>query len=125
MVRGVLVRGRLVARNRALGPLRQFRRARWLARLSLVSRPTRSRLSGVALARFPRGGGRACLRIRMRTRRRGAPVGTIKVLGGRGPAAALRGGGRFRFTGLRPTGRLQARLAAPRPLPNACAHLRR
>jgi hypothetical protein len=124
-VRGVVARGRLVARKRGLGPLRQFRRARWLARLKLVARPARARLSGVALARFPRGGGRACLRIRMHTRRRGAPAGTIKVLGGRGPAAALRGGGRFRFDDLRPTGRLRARLAAPRPLPDACAHLRR
>jgi hypothetical protein len=123
--RGVVVRGRLIARKRGLGPLREFRRARWLARLSLVSRPARARLTGVALARFPRGGGQACLRIRMHTRRRGAPIGTIKVLGGRGPAAALHGRGRFRFSDLRPTGRLQARLAAPRPLPNACARLRR
>ena len=124
-VRGVVVGGRLVARRRGLGALRPFRRARWVARLGLVARPARARLTGVALARFPRGGGRACLRIRMETRRRGAPVGTIKVLGGRGPAAALRGSGRFRFNDLRPTGRLQARLAAPRPLPKACARLRR
>jgi PKD domain-containing protein len=123
-VRGVVVRGRLVAARRGLGALRPFRRARWRARLTMVARPARAKLTGIALARFP-GAGEACLRIRMQTRRRGAPAGTIRVLGGRGPAARLHGGGRFRFTDLRPRGRLRARLGTPRPLPAACARLRR
>jgi PKD domain-containing protein len=114
----VLVRGRLQARG--LGPLRRFRRARWVARLDLSVDGSTARLRGRAVARFPRGGGRACLRITGR-RRAGAPTGRVKLLGGRGPAARLRGGGTFTFSFRgatpRPEGRLQARLGRPRPCP--------
>jgi hypothetical protein len=114
----VVVRGRLAARG--LGPLRRFRRARWVARLDLSVDGSTTRLRGRALARFPRGGGRACLRITGR-RRAGAPTGRVTLLGGRGPAAHLRGGGTFTFSFRgatpRPEGRLQARLGNPRPCP--------
>ena len=114
----VLVRGRLTARG--LGPLRRFRRARWVARLDLSADRTATRLSGRAVARFPRGAGRACLRIKG-ARRTGAPTGRVTLLGGRGPAARLRGGGTFTFgfrgATPRPEGRLQARLGKPRPCP--------
>ena len=113
----VLVRGRLTARG--LGPLRRFRRARWVARLDLSVDGSTARLRGRAVARFPRGG-RACLRITGR-RRAGAPTGRVTLLGGRGPAARLRGGGTFTFgfrgDTPRPEGRLQARLGKPRPCP--------
>jgi PKD domain len=114
----VLVRGRLAARG--LGPLRRFRRARWVARLDLSFDGSTTRLRGRAIVRFPRGGGRACLRITGR-RRAGAPTGRVTLLGGRGPAARLRGGGTFTFgfrgATPRPEGRLQARLGRPRPCP--------
>jgi hypothetical protein len=127
-VRGLAVRGRLVAPARRLGPLRPFRRARWVARLDVRATGGDSRLRGVALARFPRGRGKTCLRITMTTRDRGRPAGRVTVLGGSGDAARLRGGGRFRF-GLRDgaprlDGRLRASLGRPRPLPPACAGLR-
>ena len=123
-IRGVTVRGRLVAPARGLGPLRPFRRARWRARLNFTSQDGDSRLRGLALARFPGGRGRACLRITMATRDRGRPAGRITVLGGTGEAARLRGGGRFRFGFREDTprlnGRLRASLGRPRPLPRAC-----
>lgn len=125
---GVRVRGRLVAPRRGLGALRPFRRARWTARLT-VSADTRSgvaRVRGHALARFPGGAGRACLRVTAQ-RRRGAPAGRIVLLGGSGDAARLRGAGRFRFRfiGATPTpaGRLRARLGRARSMPRACAGL--
>ena len=125
---GVRVRGRLVAPRRGLGALRPFRRARWTARLT-VSADTRTgvaRVRGHALARFPGGAGRACLRVTAR-RRRGAPAGRIALRGGTGDAARLRGAGRFRvrFSGATPTpaGRLRARLGRPRAMPRACAGL--
>jgi hypothetical protein len=126
-MRGLVVRGRLVAPGRRLGPLRPFRRARWVARLNVRATDDRSRLRGVALARFPRGRGTACLRITMATRDRGRPAGRVTVLGGKGDAARLRGGGRFRF-GFRDgaprlDGRLRASLARPRAAPRACAGL--
>jgi hypothetical protein len=126
-VRGLAVRGRLLAPARRLGPLRPFRRARWVARLSVRATDEVSRLRGVALARFPRGRGVACLRITMATRDRGLPAGRVTVLGGRGDAARLRGSGRFRF-GFRDgaprlQGRLRASLGLPRPLTRACAGL--
>jgi hypothetical protein len=87
-----------------------------------------ARLSGLALATFPGGRGRACLRITMATRARGAPTGTLKVLGGTGDAARLAGGGRFRFAFRNGTPRLDGRLDAtvgkPRPLPRRCSRLR-
>jgi PKD domain len=114
----VLVRGRLAARG--LGPLRRFRRARWVARLDLSVDGVNTKLRGRAIARFPRGAGRACLRI-TGVRRAGAPTGRVKLVGGRGPAARLRGGGGFTFSFRgatpRPEGRLQARLGRPRPCP--------
>ncbi len=123
-IRGVTARGRLVAPGRRLGALRPFRRARWVARLDLTSQNGASRLRGLALARFPRGRGRACLRITMTTRDRGRPAGRITVLGGSGEAARLRGGGRFRFGFRGDTPRLEGRLrpslGRPRPLPRAC-----
>jgi len=123
-IRGLTARGRLVAPGRRLGALRPFRRAHWVARLDLTSQNGVSRLRGLALARFPRGRGRACLRITMTTRDRGRPAGRITVLGGSGEAARLRGGGRFRFgfRGDTPRldGRLRASLGRPRPLPRAC-----
>jgi hypothetical protein len=126
-VRGLAVRGRLVAPARRLGALRPFRRARWRARLNLRATGDSSRLRGVALARFPRGRGTACLRITMATRDRGRPAGRVTVLGGTGDAARLRGGGRFRFAfrdgAPRLDGRLQASLGRPRTLPRACAGL--
>ena len=125
---GVRVTGRLVAPRRGLGALRPFRRARWTARLN-VSADTRSgvaRVRGHALARFPGGAGRACLRVSAQ-RRRGAPAGRIVLLGGSGDAARLRGAGRFRFRFVgatpAPAGRLQARLGRPRSMPRACARL--
>ncbi len=123
-VRGVTARGRLVAPARGLGPLRPFRRARWRARLNFTSQSGDSRLRGLAVARFPHGRGRACLRITMTTLDRGRPAGRITVLGGSGEAARLRGGGRFRFgfRGDTPRldGRLRASLGRPRPLPRSC-----
>jgi PKD domain-containing protein len=126
-LRGLAARGRLVAPGRRLGPLKPFRRARWVARLNLRATGDDSRLRGVALARFPRGRGRACLRITMTTRDRGRPAGRVTVLGGSGDAARLRGSGRFRF-GFRDgtprlDGRLRASLGRTRPLPRACAGL--
>jgi PKD domain-containing protein len=126
-LRGLAVRGRLVAPARRLGPLRPFRRARWVARLSFRATDDGSRLRGVALARFPRGRGTACLRITMATRDRGRPAGRVTVLGGRGDASRLRGGGRFRF-GFRDgaprlEGRLRASFGRTRSLPRACAGL--
>ena len=95
----VRARGRLVAPRRGLGPLRPFRRSTWVARLRLSADPrtARARLSGLALATFTGRSGRACLRITMATRTRGAPTGTLKVIGGTGAAARLAGGGRFRL----------------------------
>jgi hypothetical protein len=126
-IRGLAVRGRLVAPIRRLGPLRPFRRARWVARLNVRATGGDSRLRGVALARFPRGRGTACLRITLATRDRGRPAGRVVVLGGTGGAARLRGGGRFRFgfrdDAPRLDGRLRASLGRPRPLPRACAGL--
>jgi hypothetical protein len=126
-LRGIEARGRLVAPARRLGALRPFRRARWVARLSFSAEDGDSRLRGVALARFPRGRGKACLRIAMATRDRGRPAGRVTVLGGTGKAARLRGGGRFTFAFDEDTprlnGRLRARLGRPRPLPRACAGL--
>ena len=120
-VRGLKVRGRLVAPRRRLGELRPFRRARWVARLTL----SEGRLRGVALARFGRGHGRACLRIAMHTRARGRPAGRVRLLGGSGDAARLRGGGRFRFAfrgeSPRLDGRLEATLGRARPLPPSCS----
>ena len=114
----VVVRGRLAARG--LGPLRRFRRARWSARLALSVDGDTTKLRGRAVARFPRGGGRACLRIRG-TRTAGAPTGRVTLLGGSGPAARLRGGGSFTFSFRgatpRPEGRLRMRLGKPRPCP--------
>jgi hypothetical protein len=126
-MRALAIRGRLVAPARRLGPLRPFRRARWVARLNVRASAGASRLRGVALARFPRGRGTACLRITMATRDRGRPAGRVAVLGGSGDAARLRGGGRFRF-GFRDgvprlEGRLRASLGRSRPLPRACAGL--
>jgi hypothetical protein len=125
---GVRVRGRLVAPPRGLGALRPFRRARWTARLT-VSADTRSgvaRVRGHALARFPGGAGRACLRVTAQ-RRRGAPAGRIVLLGGSGDAARLHGAGRFRFRFIgatpAPAGRLRARLGRPRSMPRACTGL--
>ena len=124
----VRVRGRLVAPRRGLGALRTFRRARWTARLT-ISANTRTgvaRVRGHALARFPGGAGRACLRVTAQ-RRRGAPAGRIVLRGGTGDAARLRGAARFRFrfSGTTPTpaGRLRARLGRPRPMPRPCAGL--
>jgi hypothetical protein len=123
-LRGLAVRGRLVAPARRLGPLRPFRRARWIARLNVRATADGSRLRGVAIARFPHGRGTACLRITMATRDRGRPAGRVTVLGGSGDAARLRGGGRFRFAfrdgAPRLAGRLRASLGRPRPLPPTC-----
>ena len=122
-------RGRLIAGRGGLGGLRRFRRSTWIARVQLVARPrTRSvRMRGVALARFPRGRGEACLRIRMSSRGRRAPAGRATVIGGTGPAGELRGDGRFRFRFEGRTPRLEGELnlqtGAPRPLPRACAGL--
>ncbi len=122
-------RGRLIAPRDGLDELARFRRSAWVARLRLVARPrTRSlRLRGVALARFPRGRGEACLRIRMRSRGSRAPAGRMTVIGGTGPASELSGGGRFRFRfeGRSPRlqGRLDLRTGNARPLPRACAGL--
>jgi hypothetical protein len=125
---GLRVTGRLAAARRGLGALHPFRRARWTARLT-VSADTRSgvaRVRGHALARFPRGAGRACLRVTAQ-RRRGAPAGRIVLLGGSGDAARLRGAGRFRFRFIdatpAPAGRLRARLGRARSMPRACAGL--
>jgi PKD domain len=128
--RGVAASGRLVAPARGLGPLRRFRRARWTARLNVFVdvAARRARVRGHALARFPSGAGHACVRLRMSTRKGGAPRGRITLLGGRGAASHLRGGGRFRFRfrGATPSpdGRLAARLGQPRPLPGVCSGLR-
>ena len=117
-LRGVLVRGRVKARG--LGPMRRFRRARWTAQLDVSAEGETTKLRGRAIARFPRGAGRACLRITA-SRHEGAPTGRATLLGGRGPAARLRGGGTFTFgfrgATPRPEGRLQARLGKPRPCP--------
>ena len=126
-LRGLEARGRLVTPGRRLEPLRPFRRARWVARLTLTAESGDSRVRGVALARFPRGRGKACLRIAMATRDRGRPAGRVTVLGGTGKAARLRGGGRFTFAfeGDTPrlNGRLRARPGKARPLPRTCAGL--
>ena len=84
----LMARGRLIAGRGGLGGLRRFRRSTWIARVQLVARPrTRSvRMRGVALARFPRGRGEACLRIRMSGRGCRAPAGRATVIGGTGPA---------------------------------------
>ena len=126
----VRARGRLIAPRRGLGPLRPFRRSTWVARLRLSADPRTgvARLSGLALATFTGRSGRACLRITMTTRARGAPTGTLKVIGGTGAAARLAGGGRFRFALRNGTPRLDGRLDAtvgkPRPLPRRCSRLR-
>ena len=127
--RGVLVRGRFAAPRNGLGPLRRFRRARWLARVDLSANLAKRtvRVRGHALVRFRKGRGRACVRITASSRPKGAPAGRLKLLGGRGDAAHLRGGGRFRFRfeGATPSpeGRLRARLGRSRPLPRACSRL--
>ena len=127
----VRARGRLIAPRRGLGPLRPFRRSTWVARLRLSADPrtARARLSGLALATFTGRSGRACLRITMATRTRGAPTGTLKVIGGTGAAARLAGGGRFRLVLRNGTPRLDGRLdvtvGKPRPLPRRCSRLRR
>ena len=122
--------GRLVARPGLDGDLAAFRRAAWRARLDLSVEPRarRLRVRGLALARFARGAGTACLRLRL-TARRGKPVasGRMTVIGGSGDAGELSGGGRFRFRfrGRRPQleGGLNLRRGAARPLPRACAGL--
>jgi hypothetical protein len=115
---GVRVHGRLAARG--LGPLRRFRRARWTARLNLSVEGQITKLRGRAIVRFPRGGGRACARI-VASRHTGAPTGRLTLLGGRGPAARLRGGGTFTFgfrgDTPRPNGRLDMRLGRKRACP--------
>jgi hypothetical protein len=122
--------GRLIAPRRGLGPLRKFRRSSWVARLRLSGNPRTgvARLSGLALATFPGRRGRVCLQITMATRARGAPTGTLKVLGGTRDAARLVGGGRFRFALRNGTPRLDGRLdvtvGKPRPLPRRCSRLR-
>lgn len=127
--RRVLARGRFAAPRDGLGPLRGFRRARWLARVDLSADVAKRtvRVRGHALVRFRKGRGRACVRITASSRPNGAPAGRLKLLGGTRDAANLRGGGRFRFrlrgTTPTPAGRLKARLGRPRPLPPACARL--
>ena len=126
----VRARGRLIAPDRGLGPLRPFRRSRWVARLRLSADPRTgaARLSGLALATFNARAGRACLKLTMTTRTRGAPTGTLTLIGGTGDAAHLAGGGRFRFNARNGTprldGRLNATLGKPRPLPRRCSRLR-
>ena len=127
--RRVLVRGRFAAPRGGLGALRRFRRARWHARVDLSANLAKRtvRVRGHALVRFRKGRGRACVRITASSRPKGAPAGRLKLLGGRGDAARLRGGGRFRFRfeGATPSpeGRLRARLGRPRALPRACSRL--
>jgi hypothetical protein len=125
-LRGVVVTGRLSAPRRGLGALRPFRRARWIARLNLTADVARrtARVRGHALVRFGRGKGRVCVRITAADRSKGPPAGRMKLLGGTGDAARLRGGGRFRYrfrgTTPVPAGRLAAELGHPRPMPTAC-----
>jgi hypothetical protein len=130
--RAVRVTGRLRARGRSrgLGPLRRFRRAAWVARLdlSVETRTGSARLAGLAVARFPRGVGRTCVRITMATRKDRPPVGRLTVLGGTRAAGRLAGGGRFTFrlsAGTpRVRGRIGLRESRPRPLPAGCARIR-
>lgn len=127
----LVLRGRLVAPGRGLGGLRPFRRARWVARVQIAAdeRTRRAGMRGLALATFPgRRSGKACLRIAMGRRGRGAVLGSFTIAGGTGAAARLRGRGTFsyRMRGTTPTltGRILTRTGSPRALPKACSSLR-
>ncbi len=128
-LRGVPSTGRLVARGRRLGALRRFRRARFVARLNLAAnlRTRTVTMRGLALATFPHGRGRACLRIRVTGRAGRRPSGALEVLGGSGAAAGLAARARFRARltdgAVRLRGRVRTRTRSPRPLPGSCARL--
>lgn len=129
--RGLRSRGRLIASRRGLGALRRFRKSSWVTRVNLSAnrRTGRATLRGLALATFPRGRGRACVRLFMTSSDGGAPTGRLTVRGGTGAAARLAGRARFslRFQGdvARLQGRIRSRNRRPRPLPPACARLAR
>jgi hypothetical protein len=134
---GVLARGRvrglfLTRGGRTVGPrpraLRTLLRGTWTTRLDLQRlAASRHRASALLLARG-RGGGRVCARLALTTRGAGRMLGTLRVLGGSGAAARLRGTARFRFQ-IRPgyavaVGTVRARSGRPRPMPAACNALR-
>jgi hypothetical protein len=119
----------------------RFLDAPWRARIKVRRDRVsgRVKVSGMALARAnvqPRAGRTlrkpvvACLRLRLQLRPGAQPAGRLTVLGGRGPAARLRGTARFRFVVTEDAigsvrGTLRARRGPKRGAPRACRVLSR
>jgi hypothetical protein len=122
--------------SRAERTFQRFLDAPWRARIKVRRDRASGRVevSGIALARAnvqPRAGrtlrkpGVACLRLRLQLRPGAQPAGRLTVLGGRGPAAKLRGTARFRFVVTEDRigsvrGTLRARRGPKHTAPRAC-----
>jgi hypothetical protein len=120
---------------------RRFLTAPWRARIKHSRDRVTGRVdvSGVALARAraqSRSGRTlrkpvlACLRLRLQLRPGAQPAGRVTVLGGRGPAARLRGTARFRFVVIDDAigsvrGTLRAGRGTKRATPRVCRELSR
>lgn len=138
-LRGVAVKGRL--RARLLGtPKRRTRAERLLRRFLDASLRTRAEVAlerrkqtltarATALARLPRAKrNAACVRMRITVRPGRRPQGRLKILGGLGAGARLRGGASYQFRLERDgtgtvLGRMRARTGPAKPLPRACRRL--
>jgi hypothetical protein len=112
--------------------LRRFFDARWRLHVGsrFDARTKRLTATATALARPPRDPrNAACLRIKIDAVPGKVPSGRLKLLGGTGAAAGLKGSGSFKFrldgdgaaTALGP---LSVREGKKRPLPRACRGLR-
>jgi PKD domain len=128
--RGRVVRPRHATRAESL--LAQLLRAGYRARLDTTvdTKSGTSKTTMLALATFARGSSTAvCLRMTITRKQGKKPVGTFRILGGKGAARRLASTGTFTFTpgtrsGSALSGRVKARLARARSLPRACSALR-
>jgi PKD repeat protein len=124
------LRGRLLGRKAARGPLAKYLRAVWLGRLSMrASRRTgRLSMSGLAYARFERAPGGACVRLRLSAHGRHR-TGTLVTQGGNGDGRNLALSARFRWRaarggGLALRGKIASRRIQTRLPSEACLAVR-
>jgi hypothetical protein len=138
-LRGVRVRGRLrgsiIPDDSPYGPptapsaLARFLRSPFVGRIAITTNRgrTRQRITAVALAKLRPG--RVCFTLRLTNRDGRQPAGTLRLLGGTGAGATLRGSGRFRgelrsARVARIGGTIRTRGGRSRGLPVRCRGLR-